>query len=65
MAYHSETDGQSEQTNQTVEIALRYYVSECQNDQADALDIVQATIMTTIHTSIGKTPGELLYGINS
>jgi len=32
MAYHSETDGQSEQTNQTVEIALRYYVSECQND---------------------------------
>jgi len=43
---------------------LHYYVSERQNDWANALDIVQAAIMTTVHASTGKTPGEVLYGIN-
>ena len=41
-AYHPETDGQSERTNQTIEIVLRYYVSARQHNWADALDVVQA-----------------------
>lgn len=63
-AYHPQTDGQSERTNQTVEIALRYYVSPRQNDWADALDVIQGAIMTAIHATTGKSPGELLYGLN-
>src|SRR5204863_2485466 len=63
-AYHPQTDGQSEQTNQTVQIALRYYISERQTDWADSLDIVQAALVTSVHSSIGKTPAELLYGLN-
>jgi len=63
-AYHPETDGQSERTNQTIEVALRYYISERQTNWADAIDIIQAAIMTSVHATTGKTPGELLYGIN-
>jgi len=63
-AYHPETDGQSERTNQTIEIALRYYISARQHDWADALHVVQASILTAKHTTTGKTPAEILYGFN-
>lgn len=63
-AYHPETDGQSECTNQTTEIALRFYVSARQHDWADVIDTVQSSLLTSVHATTGKTPGELLYGIN-
>lgn len=31
-AYHPQTDGQSKRTNQTVEIALRYFVTSNSDD---------------------------------
>ena len=63
-AYHPQTDGQSERSNQTIEIALRYYVSERQDNWADCIDIVQAAIMTSVSATTTKTPSELIYGCN-
>ena len=63
-AYHPQTDGQSERSNQTVEIALRYYVSERQDNWADCIDIVQAAIMTSTSATTTKSPSELIYGFN-
>jgi hypothetical protein len=63
-AYHPQTDGQSERSNQTIEIALRYYVSERQDNWADCIDIVQAAIMTSLSATTTKTPSELIYGLN-
>ncbi|SLM41435.1 Ribonuclease H-like domain [Lasallia pustulata] len=47
-AYHPQTDGQSEQTNQTAEIALRYFLTSKLNKQRN--------------TSTGKSPDEVVYG---
>ena len=63
-AYHPQTDGQSERTNQTTEIALRYYVSTHQDDWPDHLPSIQAAINTSVSKSTGKTPFEVLYGFN-
>jgi len=63
-AYHPQTDGQSERTNQTTEIALRYYVSLHQTDWTDHLPSIQASINTAVSKSTGKTPFEVLYGFN-
>jgi len=41
LVYHPETDGQSKQTNQTVETALRIFGNYQQNDWSDWLPIVQ------------------------
>jgi hypothetical protein len=57
-------DGQSERCNQTIEIALRYYVSERQDNWADCIDIIQVAIMTSISATTSKTPSELIYGLN-
>jgi hypothetical protein len=63
-AYHPQTDGQSERTNQTFEIALRHYVNIHQTNWADLTDIVEASINTAISATTKKSPFELLYGFN-
>ena len=44
MAYQAQTDGQSERTNQTVEIALRYYVAEPRTDNFPAVQHLKAAL---------------------
>ncbi len=64
MAYHPQTDGSSEQTNQTVEIGLRFFFHGLDNLSmwSTALPAIQLTISNTFSSAIGKTPNEIAYG---
>jgi hypothetical protein len=59
-AYNPRSDGQSERTNQVVEIALRHLVNEHQNDWADHLGEIQFAMNASPNASTGKAPSELL-----
>ena len=59
-AYHPQTDGQTENLNQTMEIALQAYVNESLNDWADYLAGLSLSYNTTVHSSKGYTPSFLL-----
>jgi Integrase zinc binding domain len=63
-AWHPQAGGQSERTNQTVEIALRFFADDDRFDNwLEALPAVMRTLNSTV-TSTGKTPDELLFGFN-
>jgi len=65
-AYHPQADGQSERTNQTVEIALRYNVTSHPDGKwTDCLPHLQATLNNSRNQTTGYTPNELLRGFNS
>jgi hypothetical protein len=64
-AYHPQTDGQSERTNQTVEIALRHLVGASKHDWPQFVTEVEFNYNTTVNTSTGKTPMEMVTGINA
>ena len=64
-SYHPQTDGQSERTNQTVEIALRFYLASLENpgEWPTVLPrLSQALCNSTNFSSTGKTPTQMLYG---
>ena len=63
-AYHPQTDGQSERTNQTVEIALRYYITLHQNDWAGHIELIQTAIGAAQSETTKHSPFELMYGFN-
>jgi len=60
-AWHPQTDGQSERTNQTVEIALRFFLSTGENDWVSVLPYLQGSLNNAIR-STGFAPNELVYG---
>jgi hypothetical protein len=65
-AYHPQTDGQSERTNQTVEIALRFYATtHPDNDWTDALPMLQATLNNSRNASTGVEPNVVLQGFKN
>jgi hypothetical protein len=59
-AYNPRSDGQSDRTNQVVEIALRHLVNEHQDDWADHLGEIQFAMNNSPNASTGKAPSELL-----
>lgn len=63
-AYHPQTDGSSERTNQTVEIALCFFVHGLDNLSMcpTALPAIQSIINNTSSSTTGKTPNEIAYG---
>ena len=63
-AYHPQTDGQSERTNQTIEIALRFYLATMENpaDWPDVLAAIQRHFNNHRSAVTGKTPNEAVYG---
>ena len=63
-AYHPQTDGQSERTNQTIEIALRYYLSglDYPKEWPTVLPRLQAYLNNSVSATTGKTPNEAAYG---
>ena len=63
-AYHPQTDGSSERTNQTAEIALRFYIHTLTKptDWPKVLPRMQALLNNLTSATTSKTPNELAYG---
>ena len=63
-AYHPQTDGQTENLNQTLEIALRAYVNEGLDNWVDLLTSFSLSYNTAVHSSTGYSPAFLLRGFH-
>ena len=61
-AYHPQTDGQSERTNQTMEGLLRIFCNRQANDWAEWLPVVQYIINSRPSSMTKKAPYELWMG---
>ena len=63
-AYHPQTDGSSERTNQTAEIALRFYIHTLERPEEwpKVLPRLQALLNNLPSSTTNKTPNELAYG---
>jgi hypothetical protein len=61
-SYHPQADGQTENLNQTLEIALRAYAGPSRNDWANYLDGFALSYNSTPHTSTNFSPAFLLRG---
>ena len=61
-AYHPQTDGQSERTNQTMEGLLRIFCNHQANDWAEWLPVVQYIINSRPSSTTKKVPYELWMG---
>lgn len=66
-AYHPQTDGSSERTNQTVEITLRFFVHGLLNPSVwpEILPRIQSLLNNTSSSTTGKTPNEIAYGFST
>jgi hypothetical protein len=63
-AYNPRSDGQSEHTNQVVEIALRHLADDQQSDWVTFLGEIRFAMNNTPNAATGKTPSELLMGFD-
>ena len=61
-AYHPQSDGQSERTNQTAEVALRFWLSEGNKDWPRFLPFLRGSLNNSFNASIGMSPNEYCYG---
>ncbi|GJR02533.1 putative reverse transcriptase domain-containing protein [Tanacetum coccineum] len=61
-AYHSQTDGQSERTIQTLEDMLRAYAIDFGKGWVNHFPLVEFSYNNSYHTSIKAAPFEALYG---
>jgi hypothetical protein len=61
-AYHPQTDGQSERTNQTVETILRLYCNQEQDNWREWLPVVQYIINSRPSATTKQSPYELWMG---
>ena len=65
-AYHPQSDGQSERTNQTVEIALRFFfVAHPGKDWVPFLPHLRAMLNNMPSASTGHSANEICYGHNT
>ena len=62
MAYHSQTDGQTERINQEIGMFLQHYVNYQQDDWTDWLATAEFSYNNKKHAATGKTPFELNFG---
>jgi len=56
MAYHLQTDGQTEHVNQEMEQFLRLFVNECQDNWDKLLPLGKFAYNNHIHSSTQQTP---------
>jgi hypothetical protein len=61
-ANHPETDGQTERVNQSIECYLRCFISAHPQHCSKWISLCEFWYNTNWHSSLGKTPFELLYG---
>ena len=64
-AYHPQGDGQSERTNQTIEVALRHLVNASKTDWAEHLAEIEFNINNTVNASTKLSPMQFLTGMNA
>ena len=62
IAYHPETDGQTERTNQELEQYLRMYVNHRQNNWAEWLATAEFAFNNKVHTVTKMSPFQVNYG---
>ena len=63
-AFHSQTDGQTERTNQTLEQYLRMYCNHLQSDWVNLLPMASFAYNNGISASTGHSPFFLNYGFH-
>lgn len=63
-AYHLQTDGLSERTNQTLKTYLRAYVSYQQDDWVDYLPLAEFAFNNAENSSIKQTPFHAMTGFH-
>jgi Integrase zinc binding domain len=61
-SFHSQTDGQTERANRTLEEMLRYYVGYRQDDWCDKLWYLEFSYNSAKNKTTGQTPFLLNYG---
>lgn len=62
-SWHPQSDGQSEKTNQVVEIALRHVIDYTQAEWTRHLPTVEFAVNMSINESTKVSPYEMLYGV--
>ena len=62
MAYHSQTDGQTERINQEIGTFLQHYVNYQQENWTDWLATAEFSYNDKKHAATGKTPFKLNFG---
>ncbi|QRW26437.1 Retrotransposable element Tf2 protein [Rhizoctonia solani] len=62
LAYHPQSDGQTEQVNPSIEHFLRAYSGVNQRDWTKWLPMAEFAYNNAVHSSTGKTPFKALYG---
>lgn len=61
-SYHLQTDGQTERVNQCLETYLRCFVHSCPRNWYRWLFLAKYWYNTTFHSTLGRTPYEVVYG---
>jgi hypothetical protein len=61
-SYHPQTDGQTERVNQCLETFLRCFVQSCPTKWSLWLSVAEYWYNCCFHTSLGRSPFEVLYG---
>ncbi|KAF8761138.1 hypothetical protein RHS01_00189 [Rhizoctonia solani] len=62
LAYHPQSDGQTERVNPTVEHFLRAYLGINQKDWVKWLPMAEFAYNNAVHSATGKSPFKALYG---